>query len=118
MVDCPVVTATPSTTPATSAVAASTAVSGGRVFASPLAKKIAKETSVDLSAIFPGSGPNGRILKEDVLQAVSSPPVKAAPPVLTTAPTTTAAPSVSAPVVTKTSTPPSKIEGIYEVECL
>jgi pyruvate dehydrogenase E2 component (dihydrolipoamide acetyltransferase) len=40
----------------------------GRVRASPLAKKIAAESGVDLSALA-GSGPNGRIVKRDVEQA-------------------------------------------------
>jgi pyruvate dehydrogenase E2 component (dihydrolipoamide acetyltransferase) len=38
----------------------------GRIVASPLAKKIAKEKNIDLSAIN-GSGPNGRIVKKDLI---------------------------------------------------
>ncbi len=38
---------------------------GARIFASPLAKRIAKERGVDLTAV-PGSGPRGRIVKADV----------------------------------------------------
>ena len=38
---------------------------GGRVFASPLAKKIAKDKGIDISDIT-GSGENGRIVKKDV----------------------------------------------------
>ncbi len=41
---------------------------GGRIFASPLARRIAKELDVDLARIR-GSGPNGRVLKADVLAA-------------------------------------------------
>lgn len=41
---------------------------GDRVFASPLAKRIAKEKGVDLSAV-KGSGPYGRIVKDDLLNA-------------------------------------------------
>ena len=40
-------------------------VSGGRIFASPLAKKIAKDKGINLSDI-KGSGDNGRIVKKDV----------------------------------------------------
>lgn len=40
----------------------------GRVKASPLAKKIARDTGVDLTAVS-GSGPGGRIIKKDVLAA-------------------------------------------------
>src|SRR5262245_10346951 len=42
--------------------------SGGRIFASPLAKRIAAEKGIDLSRL-KGSGPNGRIVKADVEQA-------------------------------------------------
>lgn len=40
-------------------------VSGGRVFVSPLAKKIAADKGIDLSKV-KGSGENGRIVKKDV----------------------------------------------------
>ncbi|PTB94835.1 pyruvate dehydrogenase complex dihydrolipoamide acetyltransferase [Marivirga lumbricoides] len=39
--------------------------SGGRIFASPLAKKIAEDKGIDLSQVN-GSGDNGRIIKSDV----------------------------------------------------
>lgn len=42
-----------------------------RVFASPLAKKIAAETNVDLGSL-QGSGPGGRIIRKDVEAAVGS----------------------------------------------
>jgi pyruvate dehydrogenase E2 component (dihydrolipoamide acetyltransferase) len=44
---------------------------GGRIKASPLAKKTAAELGVDLSGL-QGSGPGGRILREDVLAAGKS----------------------------------------------
>lgn len=44
-----------------------TTTDDGRVKASPLAKKIAKEKGIDLQAIT-GSGPEGRIIKKDVEQ--------------------------------------------------
>jgi pyruvate dehydrogenase E2 component (dihydrolipoamide acetyltransferase) len=44
-----------------------------RIKASPLAKKIASEKGVDLSLI-KGTGPNGRIVKNDVLEAAANPP--------------------------------------------
>jgi pyruvate dehydrogenase E2 component (dihydrolipoamide acetyltransferase) len=49
----------------------------GRVKASPLARKVAAELGVDLGAI-QGSGPGGRIVREDVVAAGKSTP--AAPP--------------------------------------
>jgi pyruvate dehydrogenase E2 component (dihydrolipoamide acetyltransferase) len=42
--------------------------SGGRVKASPLARKLAEEQGIDLNRIA-GSGPGGRIVKKDVLNA-------------------------------------------------
>ena len=43
----------------------------GRVFSSPVARLLAKEHRLDL-ALVPGSGPNGRVTKHDVLQYVAS----------------------------------------------
>jgi len=43
----------------------STANTGGRIFASPLAKKIAKDKGINLSEV-KGTGENGRIVKRDV----------------------------------------------------
>ena len=40
----------------------------GRVFASPLAKRLAKEKGIDLSTV-KGSGPHGRIVKSDIENA-------------------------------------------------
>jgi pyruvate dehydrogenase E2 component (dihydrolipoamide acetyltransferase) len=54
--------------PATMAVPAAAPPPGSRVFASPLAKRIAREKGVDLAAI-QGSGPHGRIVLKDVEQA-------------------------------------------------
>ncbi len=45
-----------------------TASAGGRVKASPLARKIARQRGIDLAVVV-GSGPGGRILKSDVLGA-------------------------------------------------
>ncbi len=52
---------------------------GHRIFVSPLARKIAEETGVDLSAI-KGSGPSGRIVRKDVEQAASGEGASAAAP--------------------------------------
>src|SRR5437773_11471766 len=60
--------------PVTSAPAAAVAAppSGGRVKASPLAKKIAAQTGVDLR-LLQGSGPGGRIVRRDVETAGAAP---------------------------------------------
>jgi pyruvate dehydrogenase E2 component (dihydrolipoamide acetyltransferase) len=47
------------------AVQKSTSNSGGRIFASPLAKKMADEKGINLSQVN-GSGENGRIVKKDI----------------------------------------------------
>ncbi|MDX1402127.1 MAG: pyruvate dehydrogenase complex dihydrolipoamide acetyltransferase [Kiloniellales bacterium] len=52
---------------------------GNRIFASPLAKRLAKEAGLDLARIS-GSGPHGRIVKKDVEAAVASGGAKAAAP--------------------------------------
>jgi pyruvate dehydrogenase E2 component (dihydrolipoamide acetyltransferase) len=65
--------------PAASAPVAAAAPSGGnRPFASPLARRIAREAGLDLSAI-KGSGPHGRIVEKDVEAAKKGGGAKAAP---------------------------------------
>lgn len=49
--------------------------SGERVRVSPLARKMAETEGLELSAIH-GSGPNGRIVKRDVDEAMAAPPAK------------------------------------------
>ena len=58
-----------------------------RVFSSPLARRIAKESNLDLKAI-PGSGPHGRVVKRDVEEALKSGTGKAAPKSADAAPAT------------------------------
>ncbi|MCA0405671.1 MAG: pyruvate dehydrogenase complex dihydrolipoamide acetyltransferase [Proteobacteria bacterium] len=71
------VSAPAASAPAVSSSAAS-ASGGNRVFASPLAKRIAKEAGVDLAAI-KGSGPHGRVVMADVEAAKAGGGAKAAP---------------------------------------
>ena len=56
----------------------------GRVFASPLARRIAKEKGLDLGAV-KGSGPHGRIVKADVEAAKAGAPPAASPAAATAA---------------------------------
>ncbi len=73
------------------APAAPTAPAGGpRVFASPLARRIAREGGLDIAAVA-GSGPHGRIIKRDVEAALAG----GAAPAAATAPAT--APTAPAP---------------------
>ncbi|MGC2854269.1 pyruvate dehydrogenase complex dihydrolipoamide acetyltransferase [Novispirillum sp. DQ9] len=65
---------------------------GGRVFASPLARRLAKEAGLDLSQVT-GSGPRGRVVKADVEKVrAGGVPQKAAP-----AAAAAAAPQAAAP---------------------
>jgi pyruvate dehydrogenase E2 component (dihydrolipoamide acetyltransferase) len=84
-VEPPVVAASDATAPAggygrgeTSATPADTP-KGDRVFASPLARRIAAEKGIDLAGV-QGSGPNGRIVKADVEGAQAAPKAKADAP--------------------------------------
>jgi pyruvate dehydrogenase E2 component (dihydrolipoamide acetyltransferase) len=75
-------TTTPTTTTTTPQTQAKTAVPqevetrlpGGKVKASPRAKKKAKEMGIELSLVV-GSGPEGRIVEKDVLAAQSAPQI-------------------------------------------
>ncbi|PVM85323.1 pyruvate dehydrogenase complex dihydrolipoamide acetyltransferase [Caulobacter radicis] len=66
--------------PAAPAPAAPVAADGSRVFASPLARRLAAAANLDLKSI-KGSGPHGRVVKSDVEAAKSggAPVAKAAP---------------------------------------
>ncbi|MPY68486.1 MAG: pyruvate dehydrogenase complex dihydrolipoamide acetyltransferase [Alphaproteobacteria bacterium] len=52
--------------------AAAPAGKGGRIFASPLARRLAAENELDLASIA-GSGPEGRIVKTDIEAALAAP---------------------------------------------
>ena len=75
--------ATPAPAPpaAPAPVAAPAAVANGhdasRVFASPLARRMARQAGLDLGAV-KGSGPNGRIVRADVEAALAKPAAPAA----------------------------------------
>jgi pyruvate dehydrogenase E2 component (dihydrolipoamide acetyltransferase) len=72
--------------PAPAKPAAAPATNGARVFASPLAKRLAKEAGIELGAIT-GSGPHGRVVRSDVEAAKSGKaPLKAAAPTPAAAP--------------------------------
>ncbi len=62
--------------PATATAPVVTASSGERVFATPLAKVVAAQEGVDLSKV-QGTGPHGRIVKDDVKDALAGGGAKA-----------------------------------------
>ncbi|KPD12418.1 pyruvate dehydrogenase complex dihydrolipoamide acetyltransferase [Phaeobacter sp. 11ANDIMAR09] len=74
--------------------AAPAAADGSRIFASPLARRIAADKGLDLSGIT-GSGPRGRIVKADVEGATAAPKATAAP-----AAASSSAPAAPAPAPT------------------
>ncbi|MBM1222557.1 pyruvate dehydrogenase complex dihydrolipoamide acetyltransferase [Ponticoccus sp. SC2-23] len=76
--------------PAQAAPPAPTTAKGDRVFASPLARRIAADKGIDLAGLT-GSGPKGRIVKADVEGATAAP--KAAAPAKSEAPAPSAAPA-------------------------
>jgi pyruvate dehydrogenase E2 component (dihydrolipoamide acetyltransferase) len=90
----PVAAAAPvPTAPARGNSAAVNGEAGPRLFASPLARRVAKTEGLDLAAIS-GSGPHGRIIERDVRAALSQPRPQTAKAPAAPAP---AAPPVSAP---------------------
>ena len=89
--------AAPAAAPAPPAAKPAEKPSGGRIFASPLARRIAADKGLDLSRIT-GSGPHGRIVKADVEAA--KPGAAAAPgptPAAAPRPTATPQPVIAAP---------------------
>jgi pyruvate dehydrogenase E2 component (dihydrolipoamide acetyltransferase) len=91
----PVAAAAPAPAPTP---ASAPAASGERIIASPLAKRIAADKGIDL-ALVKGTGPNGRIVKEDVegftpgaAAPVAAPATSAAAPA--TAPTPAPSPAI------------------------
>ncbi len=68
---------------------------GERVFASPLARRMAKQAGIDIATV-KGSGPNGRIVKADIAGGATHAPA-AAPAAAAPAPVAAPAPKAAAP---------------------
>jgi pyruvate dehydrogenase E2 component (dihydrolipoamide acetyltransferase) len=87
--------------PVPAAPAAAPAPTGdGRIFASPLARRIAKEKGIDLARVS-GSGPRGRIVVADVESAIVGGTAIAAAPVAAPAPAAAAPAATPAPAAPK-----------------
>ncbi len=91
----PAASATPVATPAVS--------HGARVFASPLARRIAADKGIDLGSLT-GSGPHGRIVKADVQNATAAPKAASAP-----------APSAPVAAAPKPAAPQVSAEGVAKL---
>jgi pyruvate dehydrogenase E2 component (dihydrolipoamide acetyltransferase) len=96
--------AAPVAAPAPAPASATAApASGDRVFASPLARRLAEEKGVQLSAV-QGSGPHGRVVAADIEGAKPGAPAAAAQPAAAPKPAAPAAPApAGAPVAKGTS---------------
>ena len=108
-VDAPVAEAAPEPAAAPVPVAAqaapepvaAAAAPGGRIKASPVAKKMAAENGIDLASVS-GTGPGGRVVKSDVEAAIAgggSPAPAAATPAAASAPAAPVAAAAPAPAL-------------------
>ena len=91
-----------------SATPAPQASGGSRIFASPLARRIAADKGLDLSTI-QGSGPRGRIVKADVESAQPG-----AAPAASIAAATSATPTPAAPAALPQSADAASVARMYE----
>jgi len=103
--------ATPAPAPAAAPVAPAPQVAApkpatGRIFASPLARRLAKDAGIDLSRV-EGSGPHGRVIARDIDEAKSGKGLRA-PGVAPAAASAGGAPSI-APVLSD-----AQIRALYE----
>lgn len=113
----PLLAASPAAAPAAPSVSAPPTAPRGRVFVSPLAKKLAMEKGIDLAQV-KGTGPDGRVTKKDidtfVPQKVATPaPAMAAAPGVAPSPVAAPSPAVAAvPTGVFTDTPISNIRRV------
>ena len=112
----PAPTPAPAAAPVATAAAPVAAADGGRIMASPLAKRIAEAAGINLAHI-QGSGPNGRIVKADVEAARGKTPqpgasaAQVAPAAATPAP----APAPAQSAAPRAPSPLPYAEGTYDV---
>ncbi len=98
--------------PSMPAPAAPVAAAGGRILASPLARRMASQAGLDLASVS-GSGPRGRIVKADIETAMATggAPAPAAAPVAV-------APAAPMPAAAVPAADASPFEGEFELQPL
>lgn len=109
----PAASAPAASAPAAPAAAAPTAAgngaTSGRIFASPIVRKIARENGVDLAALT-GTGPGGRIVRRDIEAHLAERAAAPAPAPAPAAPAPAPAPAPAAPAAVGA---PAADEGRY-----
>ncbi|BCG94733.1 pyruvate dehydrogenase complex dihydrolipoamide acetyltransferase [Mesorhizobium sp. 131-2-1] len=110
----PAAAAAPAPAKAEPAPAANGHAGGERTFASPLARRIAKDAGVDVSAVT-GTGPHGRVVKADVEAAIAGGGAKTAPAAKAPAGAPAAAPAAAAKPMSDDQVLKLFAEGSYEL---
>ncbi|RWA64325.1 pyruvate dehydrogenase complex dihydrolipoamide acetyltransferase [Mesorhizobium sp.] len=110
----PAATAAPAPAKAEPAPAANGHAGGDRTFASPLARRIAKDAGVDVANVT-GTGPHGRVVKADVEAAIGGGGAKAAPAAKAPAGAPAAAPAAAPKAMSDDQVLKLFAEGSYEL---
>ncbi|WP_085339069.1 pyruvate dehydrogenase complex dihydrolipoamide acetyltransferase [Aquidulcibacter paucihalophilus] len=110
----PAPTPAPAAAPVATAAAPVAAADGGRIMASPLAKRIAEAAGINLAHI-QGSGPNGRIVKADVEAARGKTPQAGASAAQVAPAAATPAPAPAPSAAPRAPSPLPYAEGTYDV---
>ncbi|MCZ6846486.1 MAG: 2-oxo acid dehydrogenase subunit E2, partial [Alphaproteobacteria bacterium] len=90
----PTPAAAPEPVPTPAPTPAAVSDTGGRIFASPLARRMAEQQGIDLASV-KGTGPNGRIVKADIEAHAGATPAGVTAAAPTTAPAATAATAIA-----------------------
>ena len=86
----------------------------GRIFASPLARRMAAQAGLDLTALS-GSGPHGRIIKADIDAALARGPAPAAAPAAKPQQPQAPTPAAAPPAAAQPGEPPFELEPLSQM---